>query len=173
MGDAPKGIIRPRAALMEGEDDADAEAVPAGHGGKVEVPGPIVNPGRLALDDAPPELHSDARDPGAGERSERGRHGAAPRHAAPGADGVGGERDVDGCPRECSWRGRRRDVEDLAPATAAGPRGRGQGPRSGRGGWAAGAEAGRGGGGGGEADERRAAVGGGSGRRRRGDRRHC
>jgi hypothetical protein len=75
MGDAPEGIMRPRAALVEGEDGADAEAVPAGHSGKVEVPGPIVHPGRLALDDAPPELHSDAHDPGAGERSERGSHG--------------------------------------------------------------------------------------------------
>ena len=147
-GDAPERVARASAALVEGEDGAHAEAVAAGHGGEVEVAGPVVLPGALALDDAPPELEGDAGDPGGGQRGERGPHGAAARHAAPRADGVGGERDVDGRPRGIGgWR-RWRDVEDLAPAAAAAGRGEGGGR-----GWAAGgrgAEAGgwgRGGGG--------------------------
>lgn len=170
-GDAPERVVRASAALVEGEDGAHAEAVVPGHGGEVEVAGPVVLPGALSLDDAPPELDGDARHPCGRERCERGPHGAAARDAAPRADGVGGERDVDGRPGGLGWWGRWRDVEDLAPAAAAAA---GPGGGSGRGGWAAGA--GGWGRGGGDACEGRAAGeaagGGGRRRRRRGDRRH-
>lgn len=111
--------MRAGATLVEGEDGAHAEAVASGHGGELEVAGPVVLPGAVSLDDAPPELDGDARDAGGGQGGERGPHGSAARDAALRADGVGGERDVDRGPRRRGRRRRRRDVEDLSPAPAA------------------------------------------------------
>lgn len=144
--------MRAGAALVEGEDGAHAEAVASGHGGELEVAGPVILPGAAALYDAPPELYGDARDTGGGQGGERGPHGSAARDAAPRADDVGWERDVDGGPRGRGGRGKRRDVEDLAPAAAAAA---GCAREGGGGGWA---EAGGRGRGGGEADEWRAAA---------------
>lgn len=149
--DAPGRVMWSGAALVEGEDGAHAEAVASGHGGELEVAGPVVLPGAVALDDAPPELDGDARDAGGGKGGERGPHGSAARDAAPRADDVGWERDVDGGPRGRGGRGKRRDVEDLAPAAAAAA-GCGREGGGGR------AEAGGRGRGGGEAGEWRAAA---------------
>ena len=119
--DAPEWVLRPGAALVEGEDSAHAEPVAPRHGGEVEVPCPVVLPGSPALHEPPPQLHRYPRYPGGRQRGERSRHGAPPRYAPPGPHGVSRKRDIYGCARGRSGRRRRRDVVDLAPSSGPGP----------------------------------------------------